>query len=70
MIAECLRCASHPNRGQNNVHAEPVATAGFSWERATKVQCVLGEKYALPESCEERTYFSDMVFACDQLGPS
>ena len=24
--------------GQHTVHAEPVATAGFSWERATKVQ--------------------------------
>ena len=44
--------------GQHAVAGEPVATAGFTWERATKIQCVHGDKMTLPEHCAERTYFT------------
>ena len=60
------RDAGHPapNRGQYgkyDVAAEPVAGACFTFERATKVQCVAGIKYAVPESSAERTYWTRYI---------
>lgn len=52
---------AHPNQARGleepEVHAEPAAGAGFSFERAAKHQCIKGVQYALPEECAERTYF-------------
>ena len=51
---------SHPNNGQGGwhlVHAEPAAGAGFTFERATKIQCVRGVQYAVAPDSEESAYF-------------
>ena len=40
-----------------SVHAVPAPGVGFSWERATKHQCVKNQKYAV--SGDERSYFAE-----------
>ena len=58
------RGGTHPNQAapaEHGVDVEPAAGVGFSWERATKHQCIKNEKYALPEQCDERSYFTRLL---------
>lgn len=55
---------AQPNMGQygdQHVHPVPVASGAFSFERATKTQCVGGVKYALSDQCAERDYFTPLL---------
>lgn len=43
------------------VAAEPVANAGFCWERVVANQCKGGVKYHVAQSCSERDYFTQLT---------
>lgn len=49
--------ANNGQGGQHNVHADPAAGAGFTWERATKNQCVKGQTYPVAPGSEEARWF-------------
>lgn len=64
--AQCSRSSrrdagsSHPNNGLggwHDVHAQTAVGACFSWERATKIQCVKGEVMSVPPDSDESNYF-------------
>ena len=46
------------NRGSFSVAPDPVAGAGFSFERAQATQCVSHVKYTVPECSAEREHFT------------
>lgn len=49
--------ANNGQGGQHYVHGEPAAGAGFTFERATKIQCVKGVTYSVAPDSAEAAYF-------------
>ena len=55
-----------PKAHGNVVAPMPADNATFSWELVAARQCVSGEKYTVPDECEERDHFTK--YAANVLG--